>query len=237
MFPFFEVPEAQFEIPNTQYVSHYECRITPAPQKNIHTQKEIKKTVYKVMTQLDGWCSQTKAMVLMDIIFNHQPQVVVEIGIFGGKSFIPMAYAMKHGGNDGVVYGIDPWEKSESVIGFQDANYEWWSKVDHEKVYTKFTSKIKQLRLADVVHILRTSSKDAPCIYNIDVIHIDGNHSEESALFDVQKWVPLVRRGGIIIFDDIDWPCTYKATQWLDANCYRVTTFQENNIWGIWVKK
>lgn len=189
-----------------------------------------------MMTNLDGWCPKIKATVLMNLIFNHHPEVVVEVGIFGGKSFIPMAYALKSIGS-GVIYGIDPWKSSESVVGFDDANKEWWGNVDHEQVMRKFISKLHEYHLAGISKIIRATSAEAEPIENIGLIHIDGNHSELSALYDVKKWVPLVKSGGFIIFDDCDWNSTKKARDWLDEHCYRITTFQEDNVWGIWMKK
>lgn len=212
--------------------SHYEYQI----RENYSKQKKVKEQAYKLMETLDGWCPRTKAMVLMDLIFNHQPDVVVEVGIWGGKSFIPMALALKATGK-GIIYGIDPWKSSDSIVGFDDANKEWWGKVDHEKVMNHFLRKIREFGLTQNSRILRTTSADAESISNIDLIHIDGNHSEDSALFDVMKWVPLVKSGGFILFDDVDWSTTKKATRWLDEHCYRITTFQGDNVWGIWMKK
>ncbi|NGX48228.1 MAG: hypothetical protein K1000chlam3_01618, partial [Chlamydiae bacterium] len=211
--------------------SHYEYSI----QTDYSKQRQIKEQAYRMMDKLEGWCSRTKAMVLMDIIFNHRPKVVVEVGVYGGKSLIPVAYALKSLG-EGIVYGIDPWKITDSVVGFDGANYDWWGMLDHEMIYRGFIKKVCEFQLGQYVKVIRSTSVEAAPIYDIDLIHIDGNHSEDSAYFDVQKWVPLVRDGGIIIFDDVDWATTRKAVDWLDEHCYRVTTFQGDNVWGLWIK-
>ena len=78
-------------------------------------------------------------------------------------------------------------------------------------------------------------------IYNIDMLHIDGNHSEKTSFYDVTKWAPQVTSGGFIIFDDINW-CengtltTGRAVQWLDEHCIKVGEFSDSCVWGIWVK-
>lgn len=197
--------------------------------------REVKEQSYHMMQQLQGWCSNTKAMLMMDLIFNHQPKVVVEVGIYGGKSLIPMANAVRAIG-EGIVYGIDPWLTSESVIGFDDNNADWWGMLDHDDIMRGFYQKLNQFGLQNYVKVIRATSADAPLIYDIDLIHIDGNHSEDSALFDVQKWTPLVRTGGFIILDDLDWRTTGNAVKWLDENCHRITSFQDSNVWGLWVK-
>lgn len=215
----------------THYPSHYEYTI----KDSHHKQKKIREEAFRMMSTLDGWCPKIKATVLMNLIFNHQPEVVVEIGIFGGKSFIPMAHALKSTG--GIIYGIDPWKSSESMVGFDDVNKEWWGKVDHEMVMRKFLRKLGEYRLNDISKIIRATSAEAEDISNIGLIHIDGNHSADSALYDVQKWIPLVKSGGFIVFDDCDWNTTKRARDWLDENCYRILTIQEENVWGIWMKK
>ena len=39
----------------------------------------------------------------------------------------------------------------------------------------------------------------------IDVLHQDGNHSEESSSREVELWLSKMKPGGIWIMDDIDW--------------------------------
>lgn len=216
---------------------HSEAAIhAPAFQKNdLLLEQKSKTDAFAMMDQLEGWCSKLKASMLMDLIFTYKPKVVVEVGVFGGKSFIPMAQAL--GLTGGMIYGIDPWKNAESAVGMEDENFEYWEKLDHEMILNGFLKKINEFKLENQISIIRATSADAEPIQNIDLIHIDGNHSEETSYFDVLKWVPLVRSGGIIIFDDLDWDTTQKAVAWLDENCTRITQVQDINIWGIWVKK
>jgi len=211
--------------------SHYECQVP----RNYKAEKVLKEKIYVKMKRLDGWCPETKASFLMDLIFNHRPEIVVEVGVWGGKSLVPMAEAIKYN-HRGIVYGIDPWKSEASVAGFNDENTKWWGRVDHESVMKSFLSSLKEYRLNEFVNVIRATSVDCQSIENIGLLHIDGNHSEDSALFDVKKWVPLVKQGGFVIFDDLDWPQTEKAVEWLDDHCQRITTFFETNAWGIWIK-
>ena len=48
-----------------------------------------------VVPRLNGWCSVNKAQHLAAMVCALQPVTAVEIGVFGGKSLIPMAMAMK----------------------------------------------------------------------------------------------------------------------------------------------
>lgn len=213
--------------------SHYE-QVT-AGRSNYLNSGNFKKKALQAMNELDGWCTKEKATVLMDLVLMLKPQRVVEIGVFGGKSLVPMAFAVRELGS-GIVIGIDPWSQEESAIGMDGGNLEYWGNLDHDRIYKKLTSKISKFGLDSTILLIRKSSEQADPIGDIDMIHIDGNHSEEASLFDVNKWVPLVRKGGIIVFDDVNWESTNKATAWLDENCIKFAEFHADNIWGIWIK-
>jgi len=91
------------------------------------------------------------------------------------------------------------------------------------------------------VELIPTTSEAAPRIPDIDILHVDGNHSEEISFSDVLKWVPLVKKGGFIIFDDMAWYennrfTTEKAVSWLDEHCFKLAEFTDVCVWGIWVK-
>lgn len=212
--------------------SHYEYAL-PVPRS--YSTEKVKQKAYKSMVELEGWCSEQKASTLMELVFMMRPEKVVEIGVFGGKSLVPIAFALKEM-DQGAVYGIDPWSAHASSEGMEGVNYDYWSKVDHEAILQGLKQKIKKFRLEDHIVLIRKSSEEAPLIEGIDILHIDGNHSEEASFLDVTKWVPLVRRGGIIIFDDINWATTAKAVEWLDSECIKMTEITGDNIWGIWVK-
>lgn len=219
---------------NTQATSHYEY-VSEVPRDLVVASQLVKKTALQSMDQLEGWCTKYKASVLMDIIFMKKPEIVVEIGVFGGKSLIPMAYALKEN-RKGIIYGIDPWTNMASIEGMDGGNKEYWGRIDHDAVLFGLMQKIKQFHLNDQVSLIRATSEDAPLISDIDILHIDGNHSEKTSMFDALKWVPLVKKGGIIIFDDITWGTTDKAVKWMDENCIRIATFTETNSWGIWIQ-
>jgi len=214
-------------------ISHYESVVLQGDRNYI--QQEVKQNAFKYMSQLEGWCSCNKAAILMDLTFMLEPKTVVEIGVFGGKSLIPMAAALKSVGT-GKIFGIDPWDAQESAAGMDGANLDWWSHVDHEKIYQGLKAKIGEFGLEGHIALVRSTSELAPEIPEIDILHIDGNHSEKAAYLDVNKWVPFVKRGGLIIFDDVTWGTNRSAVEWLDEHCVKIVEYHEYNDWGIWIK-
>lgn len=203
---------------------------------------EFKKQAYWYMDQVHGWCSHQKASILVDLIKKTRPAKIVEIGVWAGKSLIPMAFTLKTLGS-GKIYGIDPWKNTESMVGVQsEANLAYWQQVDHEAVYNGLKARIEEFGLQDQVELIRNASADAPEIADIDLLHIDGNHSEVTSILDVTKWAPLVRPGGWIIVDDISWYeaghfTQAKSVEWLDERCDRIGTLSDVCTWGIWVKR
>lgn len=201
----------------------------------------LKQQVFQSMNQLEGWCSYHKASILVDLVLLIQAETVVEIGVWGGKSLVPMAYALKELGR-GKAYGIDPWQAVESVQGMDGVNKEWWGQVDHDAILRGLRRKILDFGLQDNIVLVRDTSTGAAPIPNIDLLHIDGNHSEEASCADVEKWVPLVRKGGIVILDDITWidsttkGSTRRAVELMNKYCIKLAEVHGDSDWGIWIK-
>ncbi|HSX12954.1 MAG TPA: class I SAM-dependent methyltransferase [Chlamydiales bacterium] len=223
---------------DVQSLSHYEYFVDVDRDVAI-----LKLRTFEIMKHLEGWCSEKKASILLDYILRIKPDRVVEIGVFGGKSLIPIALCLKENGK-GKIYGIDPWDNLASIHGMLDeANKTWWNQIDHQKIKWGLIDKIWQLGLNDQVELWQTTSADSSSIPDIDILHIDGNHSAEMSYEDVIKWVPLVKKDGLIIFNDMNWTengiiTTKSAIEWLNSICHRLAEFtDEGEEWGIWVKK
>lgn len=188
-----------------------------------HEWENYKEKVLPSLYQIDGWCSREKAQHMMDLVYEINPQICVEIGVYGGSSIYPTACALAYQ-KSGVVYAIDPWSKDDCIQGFEVGNehFEWWSQVDLEKIYFRFLSMLKQNNLNSYCLVMRMTSEEAYHHFeeeSIDILHIDGNHSEDSALTDAKLYLPKVKKGGYIWFDDVHWASTTKAVEYLSKHC------------------
>ncbi len=165
--------------------------------------EQCKEEVRQVLPYLPGWCSQKKAFAMMDLIFQTNPDVCVEIGVFGGASIFPTAKALKCLGK-GFVYAIDPWDVNECVKCYQinDADYNWWKSLDMEGIFRSFTKLIFDYRLETNCIVIRaTSAVAAPLIGEIDILHIDGHNCDEVVLINMTNYLPKVKVGGYIWFE------------------------------------
>lgn len=186
--------------------------------KDISWQRFKKNTLIH-QNNLPGWCSKEKAKNMMDLIYETKPDVCVEIGVFGGSSIYPTAKALKFL-NKGIVYAIDPWRNNDCTKGYQkdDPNYIWWNKVNLEKIYRNFKIMLNNYKISSFCSIMRMTSEEAVKSFeneSIDILHIDGNHSEEMAFSDVLRFLPKVKKGGYVWFDDANWSSTNKAVLYL----------------------
>lgn len=156
----------------------------------------------EIHPKMQGWATLAKAQTLAALIVAFRPKVSVEIGVFGGRSLIPIALAHKEVG--GRVIGIDPWTAEAAVEGYDKQNSEWWGRQNVlNQVKDETFRWIKNLNLESCCEIIQKKSDDAPEI-DCDLCHVDGQHSEVCRR-DVIKYVLPMKKGSIVVMDDIDW--------------------------------
>lgn len=178
--------------------------------------------IWNAALQYNGWCSEEKAAAIYELTFAKNPKLCVEIGVFGARSLAITAMALrdaaKEGGSPGVVWGIDPWTKEAALHHEVDAaNRGWWEKVNLDQVREKGLTQLGVDGLWPWTRVIVSKSADAAQLFVlVDWLHIDGNHNEECSVSDVLLWVPKVRQGGYIWFDDVDWPQTARAIALLE---------------------
>ncbi len=195
--------------------------------------KEYKQETINHIGSLPGWCSAGKAEKMMDLILEVKPNICAEIGVFGGSSMFPTARALNYI-LTGRVYCIDSWAQQPAIEGYSVGNphYEWWSRIDYDGLLNGFLKMLSERNLANRCAILRMRSEDAVSWFadeSIDILHIDGNHATEAVLKDVRLFLPKVKRGGYIWFDDADWPSTLPAQKLLLIQCFVIKERSEGN--------
>ena len=152
---------------------------------------------------ITGWCELPKALELAAAVVALKPLLIVELGVWGGKSLIPMALACQAVGR-GVVMAVDPWSPVASCEGYDAVNARWWGAQDHERVYRDFIGHLDRLDLRTRVDVWRGRSDEVDVPMGIGLLHIDGQHSEQAAR-DVARWAHRVHLGGLVCMDDLEW--------------------------------
>jgi hypothetical protein len=193
----------------------------------------LKQEICNLHPSFLGWCSREKTLTLIDLVLEIKPKVCVDIGVFGGSSLFPVAATLKYL-RSGSVFGIDPWDKLESLKSFHpvadEADFRWWANLDHNYVYDSYITSIKRFGLESYCVTMRTTSLKAASSFNqIDLLHIDGNHSEQGFTSDVQTYLPLVRPGGYILLNDSLWENAQNAVGLLIEECDVVKLIDSGN--------
>lgn len=149
----------------------------------------------------DGWCTEGKAQALYDLVLKSDSMITIELGVFAGKSLIPMALAHREK-KSGFVIGIDAYSSAVCTEGSNSPlNDDWWkNKVDLHKIYHQSIDNINRFKVDDYACIVKMRSQDAAKIMfrhnHIDIIHQDSNHNPETILEEAKLWTPFLKTGG-----------------------------------------
>lgn len=185
---------------------------------------------------LPGWCMLDKAEHLALLALDKAPKLIVEIGVFGGRSLIPLGLAAQQYG--GKVYGVDPWRNDACLEGdVGKENAEWWGSLNIEAIYQAACAGVKKFRLDATVELLRMMDHEALTRFednSIGILHVDGNHSSEVSRRYIEQWGPKIEQGGYLIMDDIDWPTQAETVKLIEKSYQRITI---RPSWGVWRKE
>lgn len=168
-----------------------------------------------------GRCGETKGNVIKNLIIESNAQLCVEIGVFKGASLMYFAETLEI--TKGLVIGIDPYSMGslKNEIPNKSLNHHIYNVLFKDQIildnlYDGLIKVINDNNLKNTISLVRNKSED---YYNnleietIDILHIDGNHDEEYVTKDIQLYLPLVKKGGYIIMDDITWPGVIKSIE------------------------
>ena len=191
-------------------------------------------------TDIHGWCSIEKANKLIEIVTDCNPNLILELGVFGGRSLLALAIASKTVNISSKVIGVDSWEKSASLDGLNDkANDEWWENIDYDMMYNYTINLMKENNVDNVVELWKSKSCDVAnkfAINSIDILHQDSNHSEKISTTEVELYWDKVRPGGYWIFDDTNWETTQPAQKLLESKGYIEIYSDAKNEWKIYLR-
>ena len=186
--------------------------------------------------KLQGWCPLEKAEALARLVVEARPACIVEIGVYGGRSAVPMALAARTYG--GTVHGVDPWSHAAALEGdVGDENREWWGKLDLEGIYRGFLDGIRTFGVQDTLRVHRMTDTAALPTFadgSIGLLHVDGNHSAEVSMRYVEQWGPKIAPGGYLVMDDIDWQTQAETVAFIERTYAMV---RRESSWAIYRKE
>jgi len=192
---------------------------------------ELLESIKQILPSIHGWCSFEKASKFVEFIIDRKPDLCVEIGVFGGSSLVPQALALKEN-KKGKIFGIDPWTNDAALEAMQSEEHKkWWSDLDIENIYNHCCHNLIINNVDKYCSLIRDKAENVVDRFDnesIDILHIDGNHSEELSYKDAVLYLPKLKSGGLVFFDDIWWTevdnhvTTRKAITYLLEFCDKI---------------
>jgi len=195
-------------------------------------------TVPENLLTKPGWCTKEKSEILYNLIIESKSILTVEIGVYGGRSLIPMALAHKKN-KIGKIIGIDAWDSSASVENYDitDENYNWWLELDHWSILCDFVKSLYEYDVKSVTDYYISKSLELVNFfdeYSVDILHQDGNHSELITLKEVELYSPKIKVGGYWIMNDTNWETLNKAQNLILTKGFNI--YQDHQTWKIFKK-
>lgn len=121
-----------------------------------------------------------------------RPRVVVELGTFNGVSFSAFCEAMRRQGIAGRCYAVDTWSDVEHY-GMHD-----------DSTFLELGAYCRT-HFGGLAELVRSTFRDALPSFadgSIDLLHIDGPHTYESAREEFECWLPKLSDRGVVLMHD-----------------------------------
>ncbi len=164
-----------------------------------------------------------------------EKRLIVEIGIYEGASTVWWSdNFLEH--PESKLITMDPFTGSEEHIA-SPGEYPTLNRI--EQIARCNVAKSKQPGRVDIrkgcswdlYPFLKEELKDG-----IDILYVDGSHTQNSVMRDVSLFYPHVKSGGAIIFDDYGWE-TVKVAVDACANTFMELDFGVYCGWQLWTVK
>jgi SAM-dependent methyltransferase len=163
-----------------------------------------------------GWnCTEP---VFADVIRKLKPTVILEVGTWYGASAIHMARLAlnQRGPLDQPVELIAIDTFLGSVYMWQRAEYDKHRVFGRLDVYPQFLSNVIWTGLTNTITPLALDSVNAAYLLGqagikADLIYVDGGHEYEHVIQDIACYKDLLRPGGVMLGDDVNFPDVHRA--------------------------
>lgn len=190
---------------------------------------------------LQGWNGNSP--FFHRVIDEKKPTTIIEVGTWKGQSAINMANHCKKTNLNTKIFCVDTWlgaiEFWTSARHTSDRNL--LLKNGYPQIYYQFLSNVVHCGLQDYIRPVPMPSVTAAQYFSYfkisaEVIYIDASHEKGDVYRDIETYWPLLKKGGIMIGDDMNrksWPgVTHDVHQFVNRNKLKLE-IPHNKYWLI----
>ena len=148
-----------------------------------------------VELDLGGWFTNVEAEVYRSLVRPIRSGVVVEVGVWKGRSISTILDICRT--NHNRLVAVDTWSPDLRDPGYQEAAT--------RDILAIFRENLRLLGHTRTVEILQEDSAHA-CDHfsdrSVDLVFLDADHAYESVSRDLEAWLPKVARHGLLCGHD-----------------------------------
>lgn len=118
--------------------------------------------------------------------------------------------------NNNTIYGIDPWDLLTIQNGVELFGNDLQELQQERKVLYENLLRVLEKFSYSNIHLIKDFSANAVKRFednNIDILYIDGDHSYDYIIEDLNLWYPKLKSGGTFFGDDWTWESVRKAVE------------------------
>lgn len=164
-----------------------------------------------------------------DLVAQLKPHVLVELGTDRGESYFAFCQSAQENKTGTRCFAIDTW-KGDPQSGFYDETTFDHVQAHNREHYQSFSTLLR-CRFDDALEKFDDTT--------IDILHLDGLHTEEAVRHDLKSWLPKLRPSGLLLLHDVrvrvrDFGVWKIWDELKDQG--RAFTFEEGPGLGVWEK-
>ena len=128
-----------------------------------------------------------------DLVALLRPKVLVELGVDRGESYFAFCQSAAEHKTGTRCFAIDTWRGDEQAGQYDETTFA--QVAEHNRAHYESFSTLMRCTFDAALE----KFPDA----GIDVLHLDGLHSEEAVRHDLHNWLPKLRPGALLLMHDI----------------------------------
>ncbi len=128
-----------------------------------------------------------------DLVAQLQPRTLVELGTDRGESYFAFCQSVLENKTGTQCFAIDHWRGDAHAGSYDETTFQDVT-AHNRSHYAHFSTLIRSTF---------DEALDRFAQESIDLLHIDGHHTEEAVRHDLEAWLPKLRPGGILLLHDI----------------------------------